>query len=747
MKLCGWKRFWGKGLVFVAVSLAMPSLARANTAYSNFMSSMVSGCPTFGSSSNSALSMVSRSRQLIEELMRDPSCQGLKPSVDAIRVLEQEVQRFTSPNAREAKIIASQGTVESLSILASSLEESARPLDQAIFTKATENLATARVDLALQTAQDPSNPYLKSLRRYSTLPAVTGALENIGSQLPMIEMCAAKKPNAFLDIVGSLLPAVATVGTPAFGVAATAAGSLMQTLGRYLSQRKYSQSIRELDDIRKQAALQCAIESIQFARCTADDGRKLIEWLSARPRHHKPSDEWAGYQILVTEMPVLARWIQRLETGIEPQTAEDAQFNEDTWMIQAFYFVSKGDIQGMIGDLKREIAEQNITDQRRLGFELLKKMIHIMKGEHTMLRPKINVFTRVELPVDLPQILTGVDPKTLGLDEGEPSLDNILDIFQANLMKSGIFKEDLVFVIEKNFNKLINGETPDQGTEAVLRKILAGRRVVDADNLLFEATKPRLNEVAPYLVLHNLKNWYTRFKSMDQIILAAFTGFPNPDRRAEQTKKIAQNTFDSIDAILHEVDKLNEDPNARLRSIANHLNVVRSSDRFLIERLSSAVQVQLVGQIRTSAGLRDVRSIIEASRLEMIDKLTGYTPRGDTNDRLDDLHQARYIHKKHLDELWNFFYKDIREQIKRTTDARTKTLMCMRLLALDDLGEQARKICAGQELRSSWWNTASAEWKPRLSLKFDEWMNQPYEARACAYRDYRRNNYLYEVVR
>ncbi len=729
--------------IWVAVFGFLAASARADSPYSSYMASLVSGCPTFGTSSTNALGLVGRSRQLIEELMNDPNCSGLSTSINSLDLLRDEITRLNAPNSRAAMILEKQSAVESLSFLATTLEGATSPADKATLDLVVQNLATARVDLAVLTAQDPSNSYLKSLKRYGTLPNVVSALDTIGNQLPMMEMCAAKRPNLFADVVGTLLPTVASVGSPAFGVAATSAGKLLTSLARYISLKQYTSRIKELQEIEKSAAIHCAIESIQFARCTADDGIRLIDWITQNPPHAPKSSEWRGYHLLVAEMPGLSKWIQKLETGMEPQTAEDASYNKDNWNIQSFFYITRGEIMGKLGELKREIADAGIRDQRKLGIELLKYAVYRMLAEHTMTPPKINVFTRAILPIDMPTFLVGKTHADFGFNPGtsNSSAESLIMAIEA---KVSILPDDLVSVIERNFFRIIDGST---GAEAELKNLLSRRRVADADNLLFEATKPQVSSTPPYLVLHGLRGWLQDFSARTDLLLAAYKGYPDENLRVEQAVNFGDRTRDSVNEIIRQVDDLLTPSNTRVQLIAGHLNVISSSDRYLVDRLSNAVQVQLVGRLRSSRKPSDIEDIVSSSKLELIDKLTRYSPRGETIDAADDLHQARSIHVQHLASFWKFFEKDARKALERESDPRVAALMCARMLAVPSLDKKILKLCAGRELKSDWWKSAPNDWKPKLNLRFDDWAFQPPEKRACAYRDYRRNNYLYEVVR
>jgi hypothetical protein len=728
----------------LSLSLAATSIAQAGP-YDSYMSALVDGCPTFGPSSQDSLSMVGRTRQLLEELSRDSSCQGISTTVNALNVLQSQLVLQSNPDSKAQAVLEAQRRVDELTLLVSSPPTYTVSNDYNI--KVSQALADARVQLAVATANTGNeSSYSEAVRKYGTLPEVQRALTNILAGLPALERCASRKPELFAEVVGTLLPAVAGVANPAFGVAASAGGALIKQIAEYMSQSKYSSSMRKLEEMKQQAALGCALEHIQFSRCSAEDGISLIEWqskgLTSPP---SSSANWRGYNLLTVYLPTLTDWVQALQSGQSPQRTEDANFNSDTDKILTFFNSTRDNVLALINEARLEVPAD--ADQRNIGIEVLQKLYNLLTGAGASV-PKVNVFMRIKTAADLPFFLVGKTPEDLAIPNISfgSSLAQVMDSRNRDKLPS-----NLVEVIREQFNIILKGGGPvaEGGAEKALSEVLSRRRNDDAENLMAQVIIPREAGRSPYDVLQGIQGWLQEYLRIPENVLAATFKTQLSDGRvqARRTLQLAKSTAEAIHEVIQAVNDTTASPSDQISLISMRLNILKSRDRFLVERLSNLVRVQLQAEVNSDRTDREIRAIFDSSKNDVYQKLTSYGARS-RQDTYDDLRNATYYDSVHMDIIADFFDRDIRRFLKLPLPSHTRDLQCMRLLALPKISKDIRRLCEHSKIDSIYLSQPrlDPQWKDSLQLRFDDYAQLPYAHRACAYRNFRRTTYLFEDI-
>ncbi len=736
-----WTRATGAALL---LCLSAPSISFGGP-YDSYMSALVNGCPTFGPSTQDSLSMIGRTQQLLQELGRDPNCQGISTTVNALNVLQSQLVLQSNPDSKSQAVLDAQRRVDELTLLVGS--PPGFPVANDYNIKVSNALADARVQLAVATANSGSeSSYSETVRRYGTLPEVQRALTSIMTGLPALERCASRKPDIFAEVVGTLLPAVSGLGNPAFGVATSAGGALIKQIAEYMAQSKYSSSMRELEQIKQQAAMGCALEHIQFSRCSAEDGISLVEWQSKGLTTPTSSTaNWRGYNLLTVYLPTLTDWIQALQSGQSPQRTEDASFNSDTDRILTFFNNVRDNVLALISEARLEAPAE--SDQRNIGVELLQKVVNLLSGAGNP-APKVNVFLRIKTAADLPFFLVGRTPEELAIPNisFSSSLAQVMDSRNRDKLPS-----NLVEVIREQFNVMLKGggSVAEGGAEKALSEVLSRRRTDDAENLMAQMIIPREAGRSPYDVLQDLNSWLQEYLQIPEETLAATFKTPLSDGRiqARRTLKLAKSTADAVLEVIQTVDNTTSSPADQISLISMKLNILKSRDRFLVERLSNLVRVQLQTEANSDRTDREIRAIFDSSKYDVYQKLTGYGARS-RQDTYDDLRNASYYDSVHMDVIANFFDRDIRHYLKLPVPTHTRDLQCMRLLALPRISKDLLYLCNGAKIDSIYLTQPSLDpkWKSSLQLRFNDFAQLPYQQRACAYRNFRRSTYLFEDI-
>jgi hypothetical protein len=210
---------------------------------------------------------------------------------------------------------------------------------------------------------------------------------------------------------------------------------------------------------------------------------------------------------------------------------------------------------------------------------------------------------------------------------------------------------------------------------------------------------------------------------------------------------LAKSTADAVLEVIQNVDNTNSSPADQISLISMKLNILKSRDRFLVERLSNLVRVQLQTEVNSDRTDREIRAIFDSSKYDVYQKLTSYGARS-RQDTYDDLRNASHYDSVHMEIIANFFDRDIRRYMKLPLPSYTRDLQCMRLLALPKISKELIQACKGSAIDSIYLTQPKLDpkWKSSLQLRFNDFAQLPYQQRACAYRNFRRSTYLFEDI-
>ncbi len=780
-------------LLFVTLLMGVCITAQAATSpFADFVTGFNGGCPSFGVSMQNAIEKVRRTQTLLEQLKSSTQCQGIQSSLNVTNRLDQELQRLSSPNVQD--ILRLQNDIEELTLLANTLPSSSlatNEFNNNLLLRVSDELAVKRVELAIKVSKDDSDQlsYFKRHRRYGTLPEIQTVLTDLSQQLPHLETCVSGKPNTFAQVVGNLLPAVAMLGNPAFGVAASSVGPLMTKLSNYISSRRYNVFIRDLEKIQMEMAIGCAIENIQFSVCEAKDGMHLIEWAATEEfkKTQKKSEQslaWQGYHLLTKELGTLSSWIESIQNGQTPQKIEDSTFNNSTDMIEYFYRTAKSTIDGYINEANRDV--QGKTDQQNRGLELLERIYVEMVGTPNAVQVRTNVFLRIVAKNELACFLVGKSPNDFVSpgSQDSSSSDDCLSLVR-NPTKKSILPLNLVDTIAQRFTDMVTGSNLSTGigAENILASILAERRVADPVNILMKCTIADDDMSSPCDVLHELADWLEAILEDPKSFSRAYQGVFNSGQQSQLARAFAEDTLKRVRCVIREIERTQplsdlDDPDhcqdstyrkpqvtaktnpvdkqntqsgerdlakiasRKITNISLHLNILKSRDRFLIERISSLVKIYLRSEIDSPRTPDHIRQIIHSANQDLIQKITGYK---EANQQAiyDSFVNSLDANKKHMQLLAEFFKIQIANQLADNQKSlHAKALSCARMLALPVIPAEFQKYCKQTVLESVF--LKSGQNHETLRLNWMSFQSRDYDERACAYRNWRRQSYFFQ---
>lgn len=753
--------------------------------YTNFNSA---GCPTYGAFSQSALTLITRSRSLLEELRG--RCSGIEPTLAELAILEREVNRLTLSKMNQNEIIRTQANVEWLTSLASTIPVTdvyGNALNAVQLTTVGSALADQRVKLAMLTAETESSlQYAESVRQFGTLPALTASLQSIQKQLPILMQCPATKPSLIPQVISMLMPAVAAFGTPAVAVASTATGILVRDLFEFIKDMRYSNYMRSLEEIEMFASLNCMMESAQFSICSAQDGLRILEWGEKDEAQDAPtqqstnkSNAWIGYNILTRDMGTLTEWMQSFVNSMKPGREEDTEFPIATDLIEFSYRSKKNAAYASINSALSDVNPTSgnpISDQRTRGKELFRKLFTLLSGERQgsfssedRIEASINIYTRELEASELALYLVQKTRKELSEGLSNPSeMSNFqLVVHPDNTAKLPI---NLVDLINTQFNKLLLGDKEKnlRGTEEVISDLLSSRRVEDENDLITRAVRESAGSRSALSVLEDMQVWLNDLINHGRpSIFEIYKHYTDPETPTDIVMEHATKTKTAIDEVLTTLRTKEitvpdpKDPSKKIttkildsdkiKAIGKSLNVVKSRDRYLPQRISTLVQIQLRSLLSESPSDQEIKDIADSSSRDLYQKILDYGKYNREKTKWD-LEQSIDMQRKHLDLMFKFFKKQFVKFLK-TAPMPTKEKACARTLSLSSVDPDVQKICAGIVINSIYnpkaptgLTTDASSQPQKIQLPYDYFSQRPHLERECALRNYFRATELYEIV-
>ncbi|MBC7691716.1 MAG: hypothetical protein H7222_08085 [Methylotenera sp.] len=746
---------------FIAGNLA---LASGNPSiYQNYLDSLATSCPSFGPQTQRALGMISTTQDLLGQL--GEKCGGARDLKTSISKLQDQLSYQFMKSGTNAHLLEEQAEIESLSRLAASIPDgtgagaSSTSANAALQTIVITTLAQKRSQYAIDVAAAASSSgYLDHIQQLNQLPLIATQLNSIEQHLKTLQTCTDPLPPELLaNIAGSLLPMAASVVNPALGVAATAGGNLISTLANFISNERYAKYIRKLDRIVQEQAIGCALEQIQFARCDAIDNIKIIEWKNAKrmaARDHtapKRKTSWDGYNLLVTHMPLVSRWIQKVQT-ILISRGEDATYFEDSVNISAKYQIAKVAVQSAISEAQDQIL--NGAQDYTQGKDLLKIILDKTdagtgSGRSSFFgggssSPKINIFLSVKSAEDLPFYLINRRAEDLNIPNSGLSGPYLIND-PRNTKK---LPTDLVGTIASQMNALL------LATDTELARVERQRRG-DAGTLILNAVGLDNAKRSPMIVFKALSLWLQNFVDREnrKDLEALYRNTPNPNASIDNLIDQATKLLEKVNLSVQALENPLLDDKAKISQIATALEISKNGDRLLVERFGALVKTQLMVNKKKSPA--DIAAIFNGSREEMYQKLVGTGSLSPEASVYAQLQNARDAHAKHLNVLADFFRKPLTTELRNVVSEDERGQICLRLLSLPNLPNESQLIglCSGTEIKSEFYQMAEPEWKSRLKISFDDFAGLDgrygaavsFEDRQCSYRDFRRNSYIYRL--
>jgi len=316
---------------------------------------------------------------------------------------------------------------------------------------------------------------------------------------PKLNQCLVKTPEQGLVVIAGMMRLVANTSVPGVSVTANRIGETINNLVQYMRQMGFAKSLKGLKQHELWASITCALESSAEHYCTARDQLKLLNWgLESMDKSGIYADAnsvdpvkgnfLTGYATLIRNVPVIAKWLLKVQFGVEPKLMTDATYKNSIWQTVIGIISSINDLNANFNEYKINILNSNDPKtQKNMIFGMISKIKNTMSGAvMSSGGSEINFYTN-SLPMRyLPLVL-------IGMNEGDypkdvlPKESGLIISAEEWLQNGGKYQPmfddpiKLLEIIKLNMERII------ESVQDEMRKYFIDRLIVDKMNLVAEA--------------------------------------------------------------------------------------------------------------------------------------------------------------------------------------------------------------------------------------------------------------------
>lgn len=237
--------------------------------------------------------------------------------------------------------------------------------------------------------------------------AALGSMVAFLDELPQSQECIYGN-TAEAAMIGSLVNVMGAFASAGQNSTGNKLATAINKLTSYLYANRLSDVNRQLNNAEFQNSLACLLESTSEAYCSARDasyalrrGQVLtLDQQSNGIKMSKLENPLNGYFILTHALPVITDWLLKVQVGVQPRTAQDAQFKKIVTNNVNSFFNSVFDLQGKLSEkIQTILGYQDKEAQAISVVHLILELTHEMgaggrgfasPGEG----PEVNFFTQ-----------------------------------------------------------------------------------------------------------------------------------------------------------------------------------------------------------------------------------------------------------------------------------------------------------------------------------------------------------------
>lgn len=377
-------------------------------------------CASQGMWTQEALSATQNLRKITLQLKDDPNCQALgKSTLSALDEIQSQIKVAADSPKRSTRLSQIPTEIEALRIFGTTNTEMRSQVMQMMMNRSIEGAT-----LSAQVGADASSSANQSTaagiadfgeRIQRSTNTSIGMLNKVIDSIPALDQCLVGDSQAAM---GNFLAATVQVATAFAGSGQDSTGSKMATLVSKLTtvtrDRKFTKSLRKLNQQEFLASMSCLMEVTSESYCQARDAMSLfkdgmndLEWRQTHIDRIESKNPFVGYYVLNTHVPNITKWMQKIQIGVDPKLPTDADFqNTIQQEVVDFY---KG-LKTLLGNYNATLITIQQLPTLEAKQNAVVKLIKTISDAMIQTPPgKTNFFTMNKTPLKIPFFLIGMD--------------------------------------------------------------------------------------------------------------------------------------------------------------------------------------------------------------------------------------------------------------------------------------------------------------------------------------------------
>lgn len=738
------------GLRFLLVSVLCFSLSGFQYARADhvdqanaMMSFFSSGCPSVGEWTKGAVQNANSVIEILRSLSNDPSCKSLSGAIGQVNLLNFRIERLAKTQSDRELTRLKREQEELLLQLAAAETEEQRNIIRA-------QLRNVQMQMATYEGYNQSDKELRDNQELGdSLQTMVTTMNILLQQAAANTQCMEKNPG----LAGGLASLAGSIGSVVLtGAASLGLAAATQLLGIFTEQARQHRIMGEINKFSPlvtNTAYLCALESLSNRWCAAQDASQIVK-LSAK---HLSSAAYsspltAGIKILRYDLPILVQWLEKIKTGADPanQSAADRQNRIESRRNN----VNQQERSGVGIISENEALFNLVTNPNPILLEAQKfsiykntvqKLISAANGDS----PASEVFDGTYAPY----YLMGLNKDEMPFDANrlvvnfyyfDPQLASTYRDSQGGPWGSSSKIKINMVDLKSNFKNwmLLARDRADQELSLVFYP--------DPLVLIYDASVPDIRGKSPYNSLQKISEFLKANAPQRQRVGSH-----------ERLYKETQALIDQINLLVKDAITENtttgtvQDPKKVINEIGKLLSL-EFGTKLITGRIERAVRWSLNDFVLNPNNGMDVATSSQLLASEdLLTELGRYAGGTDLNTLDRDISRSQAMAETTLQGFVDVFSRNINGLMKsmeksskdsRDPNNKIKPVLaeyCLKLLATPTWPKGISKdLCKGMQLTSIFVGGPS-------SLRVDNTtIALPLEKRACAYRNFFRENKIYQ---
>lgn len=632
-------------------------------------------CASQGTWTNEALGATNRLIKVIDDLKDDANCKGISESLTNLTSQTKELLKSEETNSQVNNLSALSSEIHALRGFYQSSGSIKSQVLNMLFNKSLASASqVAKEDgNALGTLNGPANMVDKlfdfSERTRRTAYNSMDLLEAIFSRLNANSSCmiADQSLGEFIGGSAQLIGAFVSSGPNML----SRAGRFMETYTNFISNQKFAASLRKLNSSQFLNSVACLIESTTENYCAARDTRLLInnqirqmkiKFNAKNPQrtYLQADNPFQGYYLMVTAVPAITTWLQKVQLGVTPKISADADFQKAILTNMNQHIMRLKDLQAVFNEFQLRIKQAiGLKAKQAETLNMLRKLVeNINEGANGRMfgggAADGNYFLKAVSAQAVPFILVGREgniPEQVVPKEGRLTNQVAWDFWMENGGQYRDFFNDpekLLPVINENLSNLMD----KANTQAI--NYYNNWFIVDQITLTNEAATSHQYSVIDGLRFINLylEGFIARVEknnAPNSLILSA----RDTQRKIINILEAYKTVNFKIDSVPteEEAKKIDAKFTAFLEVVYDNFNIIKQRSGFVLTRMSNYVYADYNMMMKNGFDLSQIESdLLFVTGLGIIDRISQLY-NGDVNLLDMDLSNALSISRKNIEAL------------------------------------------------------------------------------------------------